>query len=1281
MNYLYRLIKPMKSLTALCCLLFLTNSLLGQVNCPANTTFDTVDCTNIDDVPGPPNNPDDAMAAPYNIEIPGMVSSTRVTSEDSGVIFYCEDDLREVIRTVTVYNDLDFSFSLTDGDEILGTCDFTIPTTPDTEAPVFDPPLDVELSCGIDIDDLSMTGMVAEIIDGFCPVNSISDYAFYADAAAMGDCPNVLIVTRSWTAVDPCGNTSETITQKITLVDTEGPEFTPPPDVTLPCGSDPNDSALTGTVTDAADACDDSMIDVNGIIVPDLTQENTPCPGSTTYVKRWGATDNCGNPNTMDQLIIIECPADCTNTDPCVGDIVTDPLPGECECQVVEAQVLGCTDPSAANYNPDANCDDGSCAGDFDLALRKTLSSAGPFAPGDDVTFTITIFNQGDVVAQNVLITDYLPTGLILNDAAWADQGDGTATITIAGPIAAGADESVTITFTIPSDAGPGSLENIAEITSAEDEDGNPGEDIDSTPDNDPDNDTLVDDEIDNGGGDEDDHDIAVIEIACNDGCTDPTACNYDAAATCDDDSCRPVPTCNDDPCDGDITELSDDSCNCVTVEPQVLGCTDSSACNYNPDANCEDGSCKPFPVCNDNPCRGDVTEEQDCECVVVEPKVTGCDDPNALNYNSAANCNDGSCEYASPCPPKMKVCAGPGSPVEICLPCVLSGEIDATVTNVNITNGNGKITDLADAKTACFSYTPSPSESGMNELVTEYCRQSTGQCWTIIVIVNIDPSCGDGPPPVVCPDELEYCTQPTTPVEICIDCIDQLGYEYTNVYSLFHCAIDDLDDSDQACFTYTPVPLMELYSPDQVIATYCIPGTDECHTTTITVYIQDDCDEDPDDPDPCDVDGGTLTGGPYTFCIGDGEPDYATGITLSGDDGDFSGWVVTDEDGNVLGLPADIEGVDFDTAGSGTCLIWNISYDNVTGLYQGANADDFDGCYDLSNPIEVVRIVCEPGCEAEGGTLTGGPFTFCVGDGTPDYVSDITLSGNSGDNTAWVITDENGEILGLPSMPGVVDFDGAGTGVCLIWSVSFDELVGAYVGANANDLTGCFDLSNSITVNRVECATDCPDVMNFCTTPTTEIEICIPCIADGSFDATIIDVVSLYDCGLDDLDDDNQACFTYTPLPLMQNYSPDLVTVEYCAGGDCHTTEIIMEIKVDCSGVAAINTAPNNFDENLLELQSTELSEKTLQQLELAPVIYPIPSGDFINIALKAEIETADLTIYNSKGQTMHTRVVQNSSGNINTVRLDVSSYESGIYFLLAKFGDSVRATQFIKK
>ena len=225
--------------------------------------------------------------------------------------------------------------------------------------------------------------------------------------------------------------------------------------------------------------------------------------------------------------------------------------------------------------------------------------------------------------------------------------------------------------------------------------------------------------------------------------------------------------------------------------------------------------------------------------------------------------------------------------------------------------------------------------------------------------------------------------------------------------------------------------------------------------------------------------DGGTLTGGPFEFCVGDGVVDNipAGSITLSGNSGSNSQWVVTDEQGNILGLPPMPSVVDFDGAGTGTCLIWHLSFeDGLVGAEMGMNANDLQGCYSLSNPIAVNRndagSVCDPNCDVAGGALTGGPFEFCVGDGSADNIpaGSITLTGNSGSNSQWVVTDDQGNILGLPPMPSVVDFDGAGSGTCLIWHLSFEDgLVGAEMGMNANDLQGCYSLSNPISVIRTQ--------------------------------------------------------------------------------------------------------------------------------------------------------------------------------------------------------------------
>ena len=215
------------------------------------------------------------------------------------------------------------------------------------------------------------------------------------------------------------------------------------------------------------------------------------------------------------------------------------------------------------------------------------------------------------------------------------------------------------------------------------------------------------------------------------------------------------------------------------------------------------------------------------------------------------------------------------------------------------------------------------------------------------------------------------------------------------------------------------------------------------------------------------ETEAATLSGGPFEFCVGDGLADNIPegAISVSGGAGSNSAWVVTDDQGNILGLPPSPYVVNFDGAGQGTCLVWYLTFeDGLQGAAAGNNAADLEGCFSLSNPISVLRN------QPDAGTISGGPFEFCVGDGIADNIPEgsINVSGGTGTNSAWVVTDDQGNILGLPPSPYVVNFDGAGEGTCLVWYLRYEDgLEGLEAGNNANDLVGCFDLSNPISVIR----------------------------------------------------------------------------------------------------------------------------------------------------------------------------------------------------------------------
>ncbi len=153
----------------------------------------------------------------------------------------------------------------------------------------------------------------------------------------------------------------------------------------------------------------------------------------------------------------------------------------------------------------------------FDLSLIKVVSTDGPFEYDDDVEFSIEVTNQGNIDANNLVISDYIPCGYEFNSLInpnWVyDDNTRIATRTVAS-LTVGNSTTISIFLTLAPCDEENAWVNYAEISSAMG-----GSDIDSTPDSDDDNDsggvpdTDTDDSTDNTDGDEDDHDPALVEI------------------------------------------------------------------------------------------------------------------------------------------------------------------------------------------------------------------------------------------------------------------------------------------------------------------------------------------------------------------------------------------------------------------------------------------------------------------------------------------------------------------------------------------------------------------------------------------------------------------------------------------------------------------------------------------------------------------------------------------------------------------------------------------------
>src|SRR5205823_4569860 len=77
--------------------------------------------------------------------------------------------------------------------------------------------------------------------------------AGYSDSSVPGNCPNAKVITRTWTATGPCGNTAS-CAQIINVVDTTAPSINCPADTTVDCNTSTDPSA-TGSAS-ATDNCD-----------------------------------------------------------------------------------------------------------------------------------------------------------------------------------------------------------------------------------------------------------------------------------------------------------------------------------------------------------------------------------------------------------------------------------------------------------------------------------------------------------------------------------------------------------------------------------------------------------------------------------------------------------------------------------------------------------------------------------------------------------------------------------------------------------------------------------------------------------------------------------------------------------------------------------------------------------------------------------------------------------------------------------------------------------------
>ena len=327
----------------------------------------------------------------------------------------------------------------------------------------------------------------------------------------------------------------------------------------------------------------------------------------------------------------------CTDETACNYDAEATTEDGSCEYQ----SCTGCTDPEACNYNAEATTDDGSCVmpdpetgctETCDFPVEVTESNLAQTASGTAVTFNA----YGSLETLEVS----LDWAQVEGAGAWPADLLVEIGLPDGSCVALGGYNVTSATCT--------DLGNYAVIWPAEWQGSTAGTytaSIDltaaalsgtgawSV--------TLTNGWA-SGGASSYDATFTMIGLCTSDdidvlGCTDETACNYNPNATVDDGSCdfATCSGCTDETACNFNPNATEDDGSCEFAS--CLGCTDQSACNFDPSASIDDGSCLQLDVCGI--CGGD------------NSSCSGCTDSEADNYNPDALVDDGSCEFGPSCP------------------------------------------------------------------------------------------------------------------------------------------------------------------------------------------------------------------------------------------------------------------------------------------------------------------------------------------------------------------------------------------------------------------------------------------------------------------------------------------------------------------------------------------------------------------------------------------------------------------------------------------------------
>ena len=237
-------------------------------------------------------------------EITGTISNVLDNCSTTFDTNYVDQDVTERYATCEGHMVIERTWTVTDECGNVSLPQTQIIAVRDSIKPTFTAPKDTTIykdeNCEYDI----TVANVGDVTDEADNCTSVLEASFSDSIVTPDDaCKGMLVIQRTWSLVDDCGNMADDQIQTITVSDTTKPTFTAPADITL-CrdenGEIAADTTVAGIVTDAADNCSTELtIEWNDTDTTGTDAEDR------VITRTWSVSDACGNVATAEQLITV----------------------------------------------------------------------------------------------------------------------------------------------------------------------------------------------------------------------------------------------------------------------------------------------------------------------------------------------------------------------------------------------------------------------------------------------------------------------------------------------------------------------------------------------------------------------------------------------------------------------------------------------------------------------------------------------------------------------------------------------------------------------------------------------------------------------------------------------------------------------------------------------------------------------------------------------------------------------------------------------------------------